>query len=64
MIGVEGKHKRQRKESDKKSEALIVLFDFLISLLTKPYSILRDIANFVFKQFCNEIPQESLENLF
>jgi predicted Zn-dependent peptidase len=40
-----------------------VLFDFLVSLLTKPQSILRDLANFVFKQFATEISPKALANL-
>ena len=28
--------------------------DFLTSLLTKPQSFLRDVANYCFKQFCTE----------
>ena len=46
-----------------KQEALGVLTDFLISLLTKPQSFLRDVANFTFKQFCTEVPAASLQNL-
>ena len=37
--------------------------DFLISLLTKPQSFLRDIANFTFKQFCTEVSSKALANL-
>jgi DNA polymerase phi len=46
-----------------RSEALDVLVDFLISLLTKPQSFLRDIANFTFKQFCTEVSPKALANL-
>ena len=62
--------KRQKK--DKKpatpktadyNEALSVLTDFLVGLLAKPQSFLRDVANFTFKQFCTEVPAETLGNL-
>jgi len=46
-----------------KQEALNVLFDFLIALLTKPQSFLRDVANFTFKQFCSEISPKALVNM-
>ena len=39
------------------------MIDFLISLLTKQQSFLRDIANFVFKQFCTQISTASFQNM-
>jgi hypothetical protein len=39
------------------------LFDFLISLLTKQQSFLREIANFAFKQFCTQLSPASLMNM-
>jgi len=55
--------KKDKKNNKDKEEALQVLFDFLISLLTKKHSFLRDIANFVFKQFCHDISMASLNNM-
>ena len=40
-----------------------MLTDFLVGLLAKPQSFLRDVANFTFKQFCTEVPAETLGNL-
>jgi DNA polymerase phi len=54
--------KRSKKKADQ-TEALDILVDFLISLLTKPQSFLRDIANFTFKQFCTQISPKALSNL-
>ena len=54
--------KRSKKKIDQ-TEALDILVDFLISLLTKPQSFLRDIANFTFKQFCTQISPKALSNL-
>ena len=54
--------KRSKKKTDQ-TEALDILVDFLISLLTKPQSFLRDIANFTFKQFCTQISPKALSNL-
>ena len=56
--------KRSKKKAGGASEeALDVLVDFLISLLTKPQSFLRDIANFTFKQFCTQLSAKALANL-
>jgi hypothetical protein len=66
----EAEGKRSKKKGttstlnkEERDEALSVLTDFLISLLTKPQSFLRDVANFTFKQFCTEVPAASLQNL-
>lgn len=48
---------------DPKVEALKVLFDLLVSMLTKPQSFLREMANYVFGQFCEELDPETLSNL-
>eukprot|EP00347_Sterkiella_histriomuscorum_P004007 403362109 len=55
--------KKDGKQSEEQEEALQVLFDFLISLLTKQQSFLREIANFAFKQFCSQISTASLMNM-
>ena len=46
-----------------KEQAYQILFDFLISLLTRQNSTLREITNFTFKAFCSEINQGSLTNI-
>jgi len=51
------------KQGEERQEALKVLFDLLISLLAKANSFLREIANYVFKQFCSELDEGSLEQL-
>lgn len=67
--GKRSKKKRQKqatpttKSNIEKEEALNVLFDFLIALLTKPQSFLRDVANFTFKQFCSQISPKALVNM-
>jgi hypothetical protein len=48
---------------EERMKALSVLTDFLVGLLAKPQSFLRDVANFTFKQFCTEVPTETLNNL-
>lgn len=67
---VSGKRSKKKSTPSKagvdaaqKQEALGVLNDFLISLLAKPQSFLRDVANFTFKQFCTEVSPASLANL-
>jgi len=40
-----------------------VLFDLLIAQLTKSQSFLREMANYVFKQFCGELDEASLDHL-
>ncbi len=61
------RQKKDKKPSTPKTadynEALSVLTDFLVGLLAKPQSFLRDVANFTFKQFCTEVPAETLGNL-
>lgn len=42
---------------------MAVLFDLLIAQLTKSQSFLREMANYVFKQFCGELDQASLDQL-
>ena len=49
--------------AEERSEALRVLFDLMISLLAKANSFLREIANYVFKQFCGELDGESLDQI-
>ena len=49
--------------TEERSEALKVLFDLMISLLAKANSFLREIANYVFKQFCGELDEESLDQI-
>jgi hypothetical protein len=39
------------------------LFDILVAQLMKQQSFLREIANYVFKQFSSELDLASLENL-
>jgi hypothetical protein len=51
------------KHVEERAEALKVLFDLLISLLAKANSFLREIANYVFKQFCSELDEGSLDQL-
>lgn len=42
---------------------MAVLFDLLIAQLTKSQSFLREMSNYVFKQFCGELDQASLDQL-
>lgn len=58
-----GKRSKKKPATSDQGEALDVLVDFLISLLTKPQSFLRDIANFTFKQFCTQLSAKALANL-
>lgn len=61
---VPGRKQPMKSEAaEERKEALRVLFDFLISLLAKANSFLREIANYVFKQFCSELDEESLDQL-
>ena len=60
--------KKAKKEtsggsSEQRKKALAVLFDILIAQLTKSQSFLREMANYVFKQFCGELDQASLDHL-
>uniref|UniRef100_A0A7S3FXQ0 Uncharacterized protein n=1 Tax=Strombidium rassoulzadegani TaxID=1082188 RepID=A0A7S3FXQ0_9SPIT len=49
---------------DSKQQVMTALVDFLTSMLTKPHSFLREIANQCFKQFSSEdLPRASLERL-
>lgn len=61
--GKRSKTKSAAAANPEKAEALEVLVDFLVSLLTKPQSFLRDIANFTFKQFCTLVSPKALVNL-
>lgn len=59
-----GKKNRGTDESqNERVEAFKVLFDILVAQLMKQQSFLREMANYVFKQFCMELDSESLENL-
>lgn len=57
------KKEKKSENPEERQEALNVLFDLLIALLTKPQSFLREIANFTFKQMCTEIPPTALAHL-
>ena len=62
------KKKAKTDGSDKgvlqqRKKALAVLFDLLIAQLTKSQSFLREMANYVFKQFCAELDEASLDHL-
>ena len=50
-------------KSEERGEALKVLFDVLVAQLMKQQSFVREMANFVFKQFSAELDAESLANL-
>jgi len=52
------KAKRTSEDNTARIEAQGVLIDFLTSLLTKPQSFLREVANACFKQFCVECLDE------
>lgn len=62
-----GKMKKAKIEdsNDKnKKEAYNVLVDFLIGLLDKPHSFMRDLANYCFKNFClDALDGEGIERL-
>jgi len=49
------KAKKEKSGGADRSTALSVLFDLLIAQLTKSQSFLREMANYVFKQFCEEL---------
>jgi len=56
--------KADTDELEAKQEAQKVLIDFLTSMLTKPQSFLREVANACFKHFCVEcVDEESLWRL-
>ena len=55
--------KLSEEEEEDKENAYQVLFDFLISLLTRQNSTLREITNFTFKAFCSEMNEGSLQNI-
>jgi hypothetical protein len=55
--------KVSEEEEAERAKAHQILFDFLISLLTRQNSTLRDITNFTFKAFCSEMNEGSLENI-
>lgn len=55
-----GKSKKAKTQDVGNPEAFRVLFDLLLSLLTKQQGFLREMANYVFKQFCAEMDQETL----
>lgn len=57
------KAKKETSESQQRKKALAVLFDLLIAQLTKSQSFLREMANYVFKQFCGELDEASLDHL-
>lgn len=58
-----GKRQKVVKGDDERDQAYQILFDFLISLLTRQNSTLREITNFTFKAFCHELNQGSLSNI-
>lgn len=49
------KAKKETSGDSQRTKALAVLFDLLIAQLTKSQSFLREMANYVFKQFCGEL---------
>jgi len=53
----------EKASEDERTEALKVLFDVLVAQLMKQHAFLREMANFVFKQFCGELDAGSLQNL-
>mmetsp|Transcript_26077 Transcript_26077/g.30094 ORF Transcript_26077/g.30094 Transcript_26077/m.30094 type:complete len:346 (-) Transcript_26077:31-1068(-) len=59
------KNKRTKlhETEDEKDKAYQILFDFLISLLTRQNGTLREITNFTFKSFCSELNEGSLKNM-
>lgn len=54
------KSKKAPTVGAEQKEAFKILFDLLMSMLTKPQSFLRDMANYVFKSFCAELDEETL----
>jgi hypothetical protein len=58
-----GKTQKVAKDDVERDQAYQILFDFLISLLTRQNSTLRDITNFTFKAFCHELNSGSLSNI-
>jgi len=55
-----GKVKKAKKKSGDVTGAFKILFDLLLSLLTKQQSFLREMVNYVFKSFCTELDQDTL----
>uniref|UniRef100_A0A7S3KP36 Uncharacterized protein n=1 Tax=Euplotes crassus TaxID=5936 RepID=A0A7S3KP36_EUPCR len=55
--------KMTEQQEEEKDQAYQILFDFLISLLTRQNSTLREITNFTFKAFCSELNEGSLANI-
>jgi hypothetical protein len=58
-IGEAGKNKKAKTTENsvtgERQEALRVLFDILVAQLMKQQSFLREMSNYVFKQFCTEL---------
>ena len=57
------KVKKETSGSDSRKKAFSVLFDLLFAQLIKSQSFVREMANYVFKQFCSELDAKSLEHL-
>lgn len=58
-----GKKSKKSEAGEDQKEAFKILFDLLLSMLTNPYSFLRDMANYVFKSFCTELDEETLKKM-
>jgi len=58
-----GKKSKKSAVMEEQKEAFKILFDLLLSMLTKPWSFLRDMANYVFKSFCTELDEETLKQM-
>jgi hypothetical protein len=61
----EAANKKQMKSKgdEERGEALHILFDLMISLLARSHSFLRETANYVFKSFCSDLDEDSLDQL-
>merc|ERR1712147_456627 len=57
------KKKAKKEEAGEVASAFKILFDLLLSLLTKQHSFLREMANYVFKQFCAEVDADTLSQM-
>ena len=62
-IGSKVKAKPGKENSKERKQAFSVLFDTLIAQLMKQQNFVREMANYVFAQFCGELDMESLEHI-
>jgi hypothetical protein len=63
LLCLSAKKMKNQEAKEDLQEGLNVLFDFLISLLARQNSVLRDITNIFFKAFSAQLSTASLKNM-